>query len=307
MFRTYMIFCAAAIGAVMPTAQAATVSISVGQTAATTRTLANGTPLRVKLVSVGSSEMRYLPFTIDNSKPAVTLTGMLEWLNLMGAIPLNDTGDTPAFNDSTLDPNFSIDDVFGRGNIRSSMRVRSNGTNVSFDNANGYLLTVGGFKHATMDAPFANIAINGGSWKISNIQYSMDTFTATGDLSGTLAALGSTPAQNVPTVTGATLWSFVGPTGPTNLPLASLASSPIANLSTVLQNAGYTSITATASEISFTGVYVMDDLMATSALKNHICASLGCTTFSRSALNASTNNFMGQFRTSIRFSIPLTP
>lgn len=309
MSRLPLCFCAMVMAGAWSVSQAAVVTVNLGQTVATTRTLAaTGVPLRIKLISLGTSEMRYLPATIDNAKPSLTLTGMLEWFNLFGVTPRNLTGQTPAFNDSVSDPNFPPDDVFGNGNIRSAVRVRASGTTLDFDNTSGLLFGMGGFKHSEMEAGFMNNALNGGQWRLDNIRYDLSTFFATGNMTGTLAAIGTTPAQNIPPVTGATLWSFTGPTGPLSIPLASLASATsVANMVTVLQNAGYTSVSSSATEVAFTGTYVMDELSATTALKNHMCASLGCSTLARNALAANTNSFLGQFRTTVRISIPLTP
>lgn len=309
MSRLSLCFCAMVMSGAWSLTHAAVVSVNVGQTVATTRTLAaNGVPLRIKLVSLGTAEMRYLPSSIDNAKPSLTLTGMLEWFNLFGVTPRNLTGQTPAFNDSVLDPNFPPDDPFGNGNIRTAVRVRSSGTTIDFDNTSGILFGMGGFKHSEMEAGFMNNGLNGGQWRLDNLRYDLSTFFVTGNMSGTLAAIGTTPAQNIPAVTGATLWSFTGPTGPLNIPLASVASATsVANIVTALQNAGYTSVTTSATEVAFTGTYVMDDLTATTALKNHMCASLGCSKLARNALAATTNSFLGQFRTTVRISIPLTP
>lgn len=282
---------------------------STGQTASTTRTLPNGVPLRVKVISVGVSEMRYRPLSIDENAPSLTVTGMLAWLNFFGVTPLNLTGDTPSYNDSILDPRFSIDDPFGRGNIRTAIRTRSNGSTVSFNGSTGEILSIGGFKLSEMGAAFMNNAIAGGYWKVDNFQVILTSNRLMGDLSGERWAYGSAAGYTIPVSAAVPLFNFTTRTsGPASIPLAALASAGnISNLSSVLTAAGFTVNSVTASEITFTGTYVLDGVSARSEFKQFACQAWGCAATAAAALNSADSNHVGQFRTPVKLSIPLVP
>lgn len=284
-------------------------TVSVGQTATTTRTLPNGVPLRIKALGVGTSELRYSPSAIDNNAPALTLEGMLEWLNVFGITPRNLSGQTPAFNDSILDPRFSQDDPFGYGNIRNAIRVRSTGSSLEFNGTTGEVLSIGGFKHAEMEGAFLNNALAGGYWKATGMKFLLTSKAAYGDMAGQRAAFGSTPATSIASSAGLPIYTYTTlSSGPTTLPLAALSTAASVNdLPAVLQAAGFTVTSVTASEIIFTGTYVMDGLSATSQLRDYACQAWGCAATADASLDHSGSSFVGQFRTPIRLSLPLVP
>lgn len=278
------------------------ITLPTGQTVATGLTLPGGVPLRLRHVST-SSQLTYNPLTYDTAAPSLTQQGLLPWLNVFGVTPLGN-GVSLGYNDQLQDPRFGSDEA---GATRYRIRVTSSGNEVMLNTGTGAITSLGGFNH-DMNAPFLTSALGGGTWQTRNIRYVMSTQMAYGNLSGTQFAVGSSPAQAVASQPDAPLWSYSSLSGPTTLPLAALASATSTTaLPGILQSAGFTVVSTTASEIVFTGTYQFGGMNMTESMKEYACLALACTQVARRALLTPDTNHLGDFRATVRFSLPLTP
>lgn len=278
------------------------ITLPTGQTVATGLTLPGGVPLRLKHVS-SSSQLSYTPSTYDTAAPSLTQQGLLPWLNVFGVTPIGN-GLSLGYNDTVQDPRFGSDEA---GTTRYRIRVTSSGNEVKLDTGTGAITSLGGFNH-DMNAPFLSSALGGGTWQMRNIRYVMSTQMAYGNLSGTQFAVGSAPAQAVSPQADAPLWSYSTLSGPTTLPLTAMASATSTSaLPGILQGAGFTVNSVTASEIVFSGTYQFGGMNMTESLKEYACLSLACTQVARRALLTPDTNHLGDFRSTVRFSLPLTP
>ncbi len=279
------------------------ITLPTGQTVATGLTLPGGVPLRLRHVS-SSSQLSYTPLTYDTTAPSLTQQGLLPWLNVFGVSPIGN-GLSLGYNDSVQDPRFAASDEAGATRYR--IRVTGSGNELTLNTGTGAITSLGGFNH-DMNAPFLSSALGGGTWQTRNIRYVMSTQMAYGNLSGTQFAVGSSPAQAIASQTDAPLWSYGSLSGPATLPLAAMASATSTTaLPGILQSAGFTVNSVTASEITFSGTYQFGGMNMTESMKEYACLALACTQVARRALLTPDTNYLGDFRATVRFSLPLTP
>lgn len=278
--------------------------INKGQTLATGLTLRSGVPLRIKHIS-SVSRMNVSPLVYDTSTPALTLQGALPWFNVFGVNPQpNATG--LAYNDAISDPRFGSGSA--EGQVRHRMRVISNGSFVTLNKTSGEVASLGGFR-SDMSGAYMNGAIGGGAWSAQNINYVLAANSAYGDLSGSNAAVGSgSGEQPVAAQTGVPLWTYDSVTGPASIPLSALAAATSnSNLPSLLQAAGFVVNSATSSEIVFSGTYSLGGLNLTTPYKEYACQALACSQVAKDALMTPQTNHLGDFSTTVKFSIPLLP
>lgn len=278
--------------------------VNEGQSASTSLNLPNGVPLRIKHVTT-SSYLDVVPLTYITNEPALTIQGALSWLNVFNVNPLA----TPrglAYVNTVSDPRLGSGSA--EGQVRSRLRLNSTGSFVTLNTTSGAVSSLGGFRH-DMAADYMNSAMGGGAWSAQNINYVLSANTAYGNLTGQTAAVGTGAAgQPVESQDNAALWTYEAVTGPTSIPLAALASaSSTTALPQVLQSAGFTVTGVTSSEITFSGIYQFSGLNVTPTLKEHTCRALACTPVSRDALMQPNTDYLGNARTTVRFSLPLTP
>jgi hypothetical protein len=284
----------------------------VGQTLTTSRTLPNGVPLKVRVLSLINGEMRYEPASIDLATPALTLRGMLEWMNVFGVIP---DPDDPAnlYTVSTSfvqDPRFPVDDPMMRGRVRSAIKMMTHsGTEVELDTVSGEIISLGRFGHPSMrsDLGVRSNSFSGGWWIADNIRYLLKSKTALGDLNGA-NELYEGVAEDIVRRTQVPLWRYGSMTGPAAIPFAALAgASSVSALPSVLQNAGFTIENVTATYITFAGTYIFNNLVASNGLKEYMCYALFCSLSAESALMSADANHIGSFRVPLRLRISLVP
>jgi len=278
--------------------------VNEGQSASTGLNLPNGVPLRIKHVAT-LGELNVVPLTYITNEPALTIQGALSWLNVFNVNPLA----TPrglSYVNTVSDPRLGSGSA--EGQVRNRLRQYSTGSFVTLNTTSGAMSSLGGFRH-DMGADYMNGAMGGGTWSAQNINYVLSANTAYGNLTGQTVAVGTGAAgQAVEPQDNAALWTYEAVTGPTSIPLAALASaSSTTALPQVLQSAGFTVTGVTSSEITFSGIYQFSGLNVTPTLKEHTCRALACTPVSRDALMQPNTDYLGNARTTVRFSLPLTP
>ncbi|RZL11241.1 MAG: hypothetical protein EOP40_03365 [Rubrivivax sp.] len=271
-------FCSALIVLTsLPTAKAATSTISVGQPFS----YQNSSGQTLTMTYVGASgRITYTGGQAYNGTDPNTLQGFISVANVTRNKFLGNAG--AVINESYIIDAFDEE-------VRVQARVTSPGKYLSVDTTTGTLISVGGLNAGIIQSQYASGSQKGGSLSVGNIQAGTSSNTIMADVDGISNAVGTTPSYTF-TARNAGYWTYEGFSGTAKLPSTPLTR---ANIKSQLESAGFRVWSISNERITFSTLQKFSNLRLTPSGLDLHTKSLGFLSTWTNAMNSANQDPIG--------------